>query len=181
LLGLVFTELVEMVEERFSTETADAMLAAAPASHGGAYTAVGYYSHEELVALVVKLSQLTGVVIPELVRAFGTHLLGRFTQLYPAIFARHARFFDFVAAIDGEIHVEVRMLYPHAMLPRFEVLQCDAKRMRLLYRSPRRMESLALGLLDGLAAHYRQRCSIESQPWSDGTQEGTVFELVLQK
>src|SRR5438105_10011774 len=133
MLGLVFTEFVEMVEDHFSAETADAMLSSVPTSYGGAYTAAGYYPHEELVALVVRLSQLTGVPVPELVRAFGRHLLMRFTQLYPAMFERHASFFDFVAAIDGEIHVEVRKLYPQAMLPRFEVLLRAAQGMQLLY------------------------------------------------
>jgi hypothetical protein len=142
---------------------------------------VGYYPHEELVALVVRLSQLTGVPVPELVRAFGRHLLVRFTQLYPAMFERHASFFDFVAAIDGEIHVEVRKLYPQAVLPRFEVLQRDAQGMQLLYRSPRRMEPLARGLLEGLAAHYRQACRIDTRAWSDSAGEGTVFELALHE
>jgi len=180
MLGLVFTEFIEMVEDRFSPETADAMLQAVPTEHDGSYTAVGYYAHEELVALVIRLSQLTRVAVPDLVRAFGCHLLGRFTRIYPAMFARHAGFLDFVAAIDSEIHVEVRKLYPQAVLPRFEVLQRDERGMQLLYRSPRRMESLALGLLEGLAAHYRQPCRIEARAWSDGAEEGTLFVLDLR-
>ena len=41
MLGMVFTELVEMVENRFSPELADAVLQEAAPGHGGAYTAVG--------------------------------------------------------------------------------------------------------------------------------------------
>lgn len=177
MLGLVFTEFNEMVEDRFSPEIADAMLQAAPGSHGGAYTAVGYYPHEELVAQIVELSKLTGVASADLVRTFGAHLLQRFTALYPAMFERHKSLFSFAAAIDSEIHVQVRKLYDKAALPRFQVLHRDGQSMKLLYRSPRQMETLALGLLEGLAAHYRQPCRIEAMPWSDGAENGTVFEI----
>ncbi len=180
MLGLVFTEFIEMVEDRFSPEVADAMLVAAPSSSNGSYTAVGYYPHEELVGQVVQLSKLTGVAVGDLVRTFGAHLMQRFTALYPAMFERHTTLFGFAAAIDGEIHVEVRKLYDKAALPRFQVLHRDERRMRLLYRSPRHMESLAMGLLEGLAAHYRQPCRIEPSAWSDGADSGTVFELTLQ-
>ena len=45
--GLVFTEFVERVEDKFSPETADAVLDAVDTPHGGAHTAGGYYPHEE--------------------------------------------------------------------------------------------------------------------------------------
>lgn len=180
MLGLVFTEFIEMVEDRFSPEIADAMLVAAPSSSNGSYTAVGYYSHDELVGQVMQLSKLTGVAVADLVRTFGAHLLTRFTELYPAMFERHKTLFGFAAAIDNEIHVEVRKLYDKAALPRFDVLHRDERRMRLLYRSPRSMESLAMGLLEGLAAHYKQPCRIEAGAWADGDDRGTVFEITLQ-
>ena len=47
MLGLVFTEFVELVETKFSPETADAVLDEVAAPHGGAYTAVRYHPHEE--------------------------------------------------------------------------------------------------------------------------------------
>lgn len=52
------------------------------------------------------LSARTGVAAPELVKAFGHHLLSRFTQGHVEVFARSTNVFDFVASIDGHIHVE---------------------------------------------------------------------------
>ncbi|OYT86460.1 MAG: hypothetical protein CFE46_16630 [Burkholderiales bacterium PBB6] len=181
MLGMVFTELMEMVEERFSPEVADAILQKAAPEHGGAYTAVGYYGHGEIVALVVALSELTGVPVPDLVQAFGEHLLGRFTQLYPQMFTQHSQLFDFLASIEPYIHVEVRKLYSNAQLPTFEVLSRNASQMHLLYSSPRKMESLALGLLLGAARHFGQPVQVRSEPGqgSDG-QAGTVFIIDLQ-
>jgi hypothetical protein len=178
MLGMVFTELIEMVETRFSPDMADAILSDACPADGGAYTAVGYYDHAELVRLVQALSARSGLAVPDLVQAFGKHLLGRFTALYPAMFTQRANLFDFLAAIDGHIHVEVRKLYSQAHLPRFEVLQRDERNMHLLYQSPRSMEPLAQGLIEGAAALYGQACRIDVAAPPPG-RSGTVFRICL--
>lgn len=177
MLGMVFTEFVEMVETHFSPEVADAILQQAAPADGGAYTAVGYYDHAELVAMVAALSERTGIAVPDLVRVFGKHLLGRFTELYPGMFSRCGSLFDFLASIDAHIHVEVRKLYGEARLPHFDVLERSPTYLRLRYRSPRSMEALALGLLEGAAEHYGQASEISAHPEEGG--DGTVFLIRL--
>ena len=36
-------------------------------------------------------------------------------------------------------------------------------------------------MLEGLAAHYGRACRIDARAWSDGADEGTVFELALHE
>ncbi len=50
--GMVFTEFLEMVEDRFSPEIADRIITASDLRSGGAYTAVGTYEHSEMIQLV---------------------------------------------------------------------------------------------------------------------------------
>lgn len=170
MLGLVFTEFIEMVEARFSPEVADAVLADAGLDHGGAYTAVGYYPAEEMLRLVNGLSQRTGQPGEALVRAFGVHLAQRFSEAHGQYFAPHQHPFDLLASIDGHIHVEVRKLYAQAQLPQFQVLERGTTRMRLRYRSERRLEVLAQGLIEGVLAHYGRRCRVEMTPQDDGAE-----------
>lgn len=106
--GMVFAEFIEIVVARFSSAMADAILFAAELPLGSAYTAVGYYLHEEMVRLVGLLSARTQTPAPDLVRVFGEHLLGRFTVRYPPMFARHDEVPGFPANVDGESHVEMR-------------------------------------------------------------------------
>ncbi|MFC3108388.1 heme NO-binding domain-containing protein [Undibacterium arcticum] len=177
MLGMVFTEFMEMVEDRFSPAIADSVIESAKLPHGGAYTAVGYYAHEEIIALVVGLSKQTGIPVPDLVTAFGQHLLKRFSEIYPQMFASHTSLFSFVASIDAEIHREVRKLYPQAQLPRFTVLEIEERVMRLAYESPRSMEALAVGLMLGAAEHFGEQVKISH---TAGTVEGrpaTVFHI----
>jgi Haem-NO-binding len=164
MLGMVFTEFIELVEEKFSPDMADAVIQDVAPANGGAYTAVGYYPHEEMTSLVGALSVRTGVPVADLVKAFGHHLLQRFTQVHSPMFSRYATYFDLVAAIDGHIHVEVRQLYDRATLPSFTVLSRSDTEVRLLYQSPRRLELLAVGLLEAAAQHFGERVQVAHEP-----------------
>lgn len=178
MLGMVFTEFVEMVEDKLSPEAADAMLQEANLPHGGAYTAVGYYPHEEIVRLVGILSEQTGMPAEELVRAFGVHLLKVFTVGHPAFFAAKTSVFDLLASVDAEIHREVRKLYPKAQLPTFKVMARSERTLELAYQSPRSMEALALGLIEGAGDHYGTPLHVSQTPL-DAPQGGTLFLVEL--
>src|SRR5689334_15543112 len=86
--GVVFTELIEMVESRFGLEAADAMLDQQGLPSGGIYTVTGTYAHGEAVTLLTRLSGMTGVPIPDLLYAYGEHLFERFHALFPGFFQK---------------------------------------------------------------------------------------------
>ncbi|MDZ7814137.1 MAG: heme NO-binding domain-containing protein [Ideonella sp.] len=176
MLGMVFTEFLEMVEDGFGPDVADAILCTAAPGHDGAYTSVGYYDHVELMSLVAALSQRTGTAVPDLIKAFGRHLLKRFTQVHPKMFMGSHTLFDLVARIDGHIHVEVRKLYSEATLPRFTVQERSPERMVVLYQSPRGLHELAVGLLEGAAEHYSEPCRVHTQAWQN--QQGESGSLI---
>ncbi|MEZ5646848.1 MAG: heme NO-binding domain-containing protein [Burkholderiaceae bacterium] len=173
--GVVFTQFLAMVEQAFSADMVDDIIDDAHLPSGGAYTAVGTYPHEEMVAMVAALSQRTGLPVPELVRAFGQHLFGRFVQAYPSFFDGVSDTFQFLSGIEHIIHAEVLKLYPDAELPRFEVEHHDPQRLSLLYQSPRHFEDLAEGLMQGCIAHFGEpiRLRRETAP----TQRGHRFHL----
>ena len=52
MLGIVFSEFTEMVEEVFSAEMVEKILDDCDLESGGAYTSVGSYSHTEIISLV---------------------------------------------------------------------------------------------------------------------------------
>lgn len=174
MLGMVFTELIEMVEDKFSLETADKMIEAVEEKGGGIYTAVGAYPAEHIQVMVGRLSEITGIPGNELVRAFGRHLLGRFAEYHPGHFQRHPDVFDFLARIDSDIHVQVKKLYSNATLPRFKVLSRSEDLLELRYMSPRRMEILAQGLIEQLGEFAGQPLQVTAL--ADDT--GCTFAIV---
>ena len=177
--GVVFTEFLEMVEDRFSPEMADRIIEGAELPSGGVYTAVGTYDHSEMIRLVSCLSEETAIPFAELVRSFGMYLFGRFHTIFPKYFEDVTSSFDFLQRIDRYIHVEVRKLYPDAELPSFD---CDTSQpgcLRLTYRSSRPFAALAEGLIRGCVAHYGEAVDIAMEDLSDGT--GTAAQFLLTK
>ncbi len=177
--GVVFTEFLEMVEERFSLEVADAVIRRADVPSGGSYTAVGTYPPAEMVRLVGALSQETGTSAPDLLRAFGKHLLGRFAAGYPQFFAGVPSTFAFLENVERYIHVEVKKLYPDAELPTFECDASVAGELTMIYRSPRCLSDLAEGLMSGCAEHFGETIAIAREDLSAG--RGEVVRFVLTR
>jgi len=178
--GIVFTEFLDMVGQRYSLDMVDDIIDDAHPPSGGAYTAVGTYSHEEMVALVQALAQRVATGPSQLLQAFGQHLFGRFVQLYPALFENTSGALDLLAGIEDIIHTEVRKLYPDAELPRFQVLAHSARQLVLLYQSSRHFEDLAEGLIRGCCAHFGTHFTLERAATSTDAGRCERFTLTLQ-
>ena len=159
--GIVFTEFLEMVEQRFSPEIADRLIDESDLPSGGIYTAVGTYEHTEIVTMVSKLSEISGLPISVLINAFGQYLFGRFYALYPHFFEGVNRSLDFLGRIEDVIHVEVKKLYPDAQLPRFDIVRLDEQSLIMTYHSDRHLGDLAEGLIQSCIAHFGETIDVQ--------------------
>ncbi|MEM8888578.1 MAG: heme NO-binding domain-containing protein [Bacteroidota bacterium] len=168
--GIVFTEFLEMVEDKFGFEIADNIVSESKLESGGVYTAVGTYHHSEMVQLVTNLSQKSQVQIPELLKTFGRHLFGQFVKGYGRFFTQTQNAFEFLSGIENYIHVEVRKLYPDAELPKFEIGPIERDHMELIYKSERGMADFAEGLIEGCISHFGEDISIRREN-INGSQE----------
>jgi len=177
--GMVFTEFLEMVEDKFSPEMADRIIEQADLPSGGVYTTVGIYDHTEMIELVSHLSRETGIDANELVQAFGRYLFNRFYVMFPAYFENVPSSFHFMNRIEDYIHVEVRKLYPEAELPSFVCDNSEPGCLRLTYQSTRPFASLAEGLIRGCVAHYGEAADIEVEDLSGGA--GTAARFIITR
>jgi len=175
--GLVFTEFMSMVEDKFGVDMVDDLIDETDPESGGAYTAVGTYHHEELVNMVVALSEKVDAPIPALINAFGHHLGGVFTAKFPDFFAEVDNTLDFLKKIDNHIHVEVKKLYPDAELPEFEFDDSNADEFKLVYRSERGFADLAQGLIEATSKHYDESFHISRSDQNQGDLHITEFIL----
>lgn len=175
--GVVFTEFLEMVEDRFSTDLADQIIEEADLASGGAYTRIGTYDHREMIALVERLSVHTGLSTPQLLQTYGAHLFRRFSVLYPVFFEGVGSIFEFLPRVEAYIHVEVRKLYPDAELPTLDAEQPDPDQLRITYRSKRPFAALAEGLIRGCIEHYGEDVAVETIDLSEGAGHAATFVL----
>lgn len=177
--GIIFTELLEMVEEQFGLATANRVLAKAAPDNEGAYTAVGTYDHHELLNLVVALSEITEIGTGELQRLFGQRLFQRFSQDYVGFFVGVGGAFEFLERVDTYVHVEVHKLYPEAELPRFDSQREGDNRLTLDYDSARPFADLAQGLIEGCISYYGVPINLIRENLETGKRTRSRFVLEI--
>jgi hypothetical protein len=177
--GVVFTEFLEMVEDRFSPEIADHIIVASDLPSGGAYTSIGTYDHTEMVQLVTQLSAATGTPVPVLVHTFGKYLFGRFFVLYPQLFGDVDSAYSLLEKVDSYIHAEVLKLYPDAELPRFDCITSEPGRLTMIYRSTRGLADFAAGLIEGCIEHFGETIDVQREDLSGG--HGTLVRFSLSQ
>jgi hypothetical protein len=178
--GIVFTEFIDLVEEKFGFEVADQIIERSALPSGGAYTAIGSYDQKELVQLVTQLHQVTGLALAELLQMFGRHLFGRFVGRYPEVFEAAADCFSFLAHLDGHIHGTLNQLYPDAELPQFEFRQRSTGEVELSYRSNNQLGDLAEGLIQGCAAHFQESLHVRREESQEAAETRVRFYLMHQ-
>jgi hypothetical protein len=152
--GLVFTEFIDMVDERFSLETSERLIEECDLPSGGVYTSVGTYDAAEMMTLVGALSDMTGVATPDLLREFGGHLFRRFVVAFPEFFEGIDSALDFLPRVEDYVHLEVRKLYPDAELPAFSCERPDPGTLVMAYRSHTNVPDLAEGLVIACVEHF---------------------------
>lgn len=158
--GIVFTKLLEMIEEEHGYEMVDAILLEVKPSSGGKYTAVGTYDHREAIAIVVAYSKHANIEVSEALRIFGRYLFNVFYTSYSVFFEPNQTAFQFLESIDNYIHIEVAKLYPDAQLPRFKTERPREDVLIMLYESERRMHDLAYGLIEKTLEHFKEEKQI---------------------
>lgn len=176
--GIVFTEFLEMVENRFSLDMVDNLIEECDLPSGGIYTAVGTYSHEEIVSLVSALSKYTSTPVPDLLKIFGEHLFGQFAKNYNNFFTNSTNALDFLHNIEDVIHAEVKKLYPDAQLPRFLIEKFSINKLVLIYYSDRHLEDLAEGLMIGCIKYFHEKISIKRETVTIDNLKQERFTLV---
>lgn len=179
--GMIFTEFLDMVEARFGLAVKNQIIRKSNLSTDGAYTTVGNYDHTELVRLITALSEASGVPVPQLLEEFGGLLFGHFTQQYGQFFTRAQSCFEFLAHIEGYIHVEVRKLYPDAELPAFTYPTHDADTLVMEYRSPRPLGMFAKGLVQAAIEHFKEPMDLKTEELSGGQWKAVRFTLTRRK
>ena len=177
--GIVFTEFLELVEEKFGLKMADYIVSNSELASNGVYTAVGTYDYKEIFTLVQILSKEVNIETSELMIIYGKHFFKRLMFHYPTFFEGQS-LFSLLGSIDNHIHVEVQKLYPDAELPKFEHEFINDKHMRLTYTSERKMSDFAEGLVLSAMGHFNIQGSMNSKVL-DKSGKVVEFEIVIDE
>lgn len=176
--GILFTEFLEMVDQKFSPELTERIIDQVDVPSGCAYTTIGTYDHTELVQLVVQLSKETDTPVTDLVRAYGFHLFERFVRTYPRFFSGIKDAFTFLEGVESIVHAEVRKLYSDSRPPMITATRQGDDKLEVIYESQRCLADAAHGLILGCVDYFGEKMSVERQDIDDS---GSSVRFLLTK
>jgi hypothetical protein len=177
--GIIFTEFMDLVEQKFGLEALDSLLA--DSGDPGIYTAVGSYDHRNLVKLIVQLSKKTGISPEELQRVFGQSVFHNLYNTLPNNNSLQAckTSFQFIKLVEDYIHIEVKKLYPEANPPSFYFISESETELVFDYVSARCMSHVCLGLMEGCAEFFNEELSMSmNNVEDDGSRVRFTVNLV---
>lgn len=158
--GIVFTEFLDLVEQKFGLEMVDTIIGESDLPSNGIYTSIGTYSFSEMLSLLTNLSKRTSLSIDDLFLVYAEHFFGVIRKNYPSFLAQYDDPIEMISSIESHIHVEVRKIYPDAELPVFIVEEKTENSLVLIYKSSRAMYSFGRGLMNKTFEHFNAKATI---------------------
>mgnify|MGYP000565688878 CR=1 FL=1 len=176
--GIVFTEFLELVEDKFGLEMVDDIITSSDLESNGVYTSVGTYSFSEMLQLLQHLSKNTGISIDNLLLVYAEHFFSVIEDSYPGLLATYKDPIEMISSIENHIHVEVRKIYPDAELPTFEVIDKTEDSLIMIYKSSRAMHHFGLGLMNKTFEHFNSTATIALERIKE---DGTEVRFIINK
>jgi len=175
--GIVFTEFLELVEDKFGLETVDTIIEKADLPSEGIYTSVATYEFNEMVSLVTALSNEVNMPAGDLIYTFGLYLFSSLKNAHPEVIQNYTSPLGLLYSIEDHIHVHVKKLYPEAELPSFKILEKTDNSLSMIYSSSRGLYRLAHGLIEKTFEHFNGTAEISFELLKeDGTE--VKFDII---
>ena len=176
--GIVFTEFLELVEDKFGLEMVDKIISESNLESQGMYTSVGTYKFSEMLQLLQHLSDNTGISIDDLLLVYAEHFFSVLEDSYTGLLATYNDPIEMLASIENHIHIEVRKIYPDAELPTFQVIEKTNNSLVMIYKSSRAMHHFGLGLMNKTFEHFNSTATIVLEKIKE---DGTEVKFIINK
>ena len=176
--GIVFTEFLDLVEDKFGLEMVDKIISQSTLESEGIYTSIGTYSFSEMLQLLQHLSRNTSISIDDLLLVYAEHFFNVIEKSYPGLLATYRDPIEMLASIENHIHIEVKKIYPEAELPTFIIEERTENSLIMIYKSSRAMHHFGLGLMNKTFDHFNSKASMILEKIRE---DGTEVKFIIKK
>ena len=174
--GVMFTEFLDMVAQRYSEDMVDDIIEDSDLPSGGAYTSVGTYEGQELWMLVGALSKRTGALVPDILRAAGHHLFRYFFAEYSRGAHAGTGSFAFLSELEALVQEDVHKLEPGVEVPEMQTIRLGPDQLQIVFRSPNGLSYLLEGIMRASFDHFDEQVDMNVNVVDDG--HTAYFNLV---
>jgi hypothetical protein len=168
--GIIHVELKKYVETKHGSAAWTSILNDSGLS-GKLYLPISSYPDEEIVALVNSAANLTRKPVESLLEDFGQFITPSLMDMYRSLIKPEWKTRELLLHTEETIHRVVRLRNPGAHPPQLRFETTGPNTLKFTYTSPRRMSSVAKGIIKGVANHYRETVTIQERNALDGTCE----------
>jgi hypothetical protein len=138
--GIIFHEMKKYVVTKLGDHAWDSLLTASGLGFKN-YLATGQYPDQEAVLL----EDFGAFIVPDLAKVYGGLIKSEWKTL------------DLLENVEKVIHEVIRRQDPNAKPPRLVCSRPSMGEVHITYTSPRKMCSVAKGIISGLAALYGEK------------------------
>jgi hypothetical protein len=161
--GFILSEIRGYVTAKLGAESWKVLLKEAGLA-GKEYVNYREYPDEEVVALVVTASRITNLEVPAILEDFGVYLAANLMRIYRPLVRPEWKLLDFLEHVEDTVHGVVRSRNRAAHPPGLRAIREASDRVVVVYSSGRRLCALAVGIVQGLSAHYGEAIAVDHEP-----------------
>lgn len=161
--GTIFSELEKFVGARLGPGAWSALKATAGIAPETTYDPLASYPDEELTALVVTASNVTGLPAAALLEDFGDFIAPDLLEMYWGAIDPEWRTLDVIEHTENTIHAVVRINQRGATPPYLHAKRTGENEVTVVYTSPRKLCAVARGISRGIARHYNETVDIRDE------------------
>ena len=121
----------------------------------------GLYPDEQIVALVLAASRLTGQPLAQVLEDFGIFIAPALLRVYAPLIDPAWRTLDVIEHTEDTIHTVVRARMEGAAPPALLARRVSPAEVQIDYRSTRGLCSLAEGIARGMAIHFGEAVDVD--------------------
>jgi len=165
--GIVHSQLKNFVETKYGASSWTNVISKAGLENK-IYLTTKSYPDKDILAIVKAASEATTMSAGDLLEAFGKFLFPIVAKTYEQLIKPEWRTFDFLLNIEDTIHTVVRRQIPESKPPQLRFKKVGPNQLILNYNSPRRLQSLAKGMMLAVAERYGEKISFKATKTQNG-------------
>ncbi|NRD19198.1 heme NO-binding domain-containing protein [Winogradskyella eckloniae] len=173
--GIIFTEFLDLVEEKFGLAMVDEIINQSNLESNGVYTSVGTYEFSEMLQLISHLSENTSISVDDLLLVYSEHLFKALIKSHPNLVEHYKDPLNLLASIENHIHIEVQKIYPEAQLPTFVLEEKTNDKLVMVYKSEKALYMLGKGLMLETFKLFKTPVDIKFEKLNDAGSEVRFF------
>jgi hypothetical protein len=186
--GIIFTEFLDLVEERFGLEMVDKIICQSRLESNGVYTSIGTYSFYEFLQLLHNLSKNNSISIINLLRVYAAQIFSAMDTIHPGMLTSYNSPIEMIAAMNQHIEkifttkespsVEILKATSFSALPQFIVKEKTKNSLIINYISQRGMQHFWLGLMHEMFHHFNETATIVLEKVK---KDGSEVKFIINK